>query len=79
MTALERLKEKVGQDTYNQILEVLGGEVVYFPTGGTKADNEARNSCIRRDYYGGMNYRELSRKYGLCVSQICKIVCSVMK
>lgn len=75
-TVLQRLKDEVGQDTYNKILRVLAGKTVYFPTGGTKEENQGRNEAIKKDYYSGMNYRDLSIKYGLCVSQISKIVCS---
>jgi Mor family transcriptional regulator len=78
--ALQRLKDEVGQDTYKKVLEVLAGETVYFPTGGTKEDNCRRNEKIKQDYYNrSVSYQELAKEYGLSVSQISKIVCSVAK
>lgn len=73
---LERLRDNVSEDVYNQVTEILAGYTVYFPVNGTASDKKHRNKQIKYDFYCGISCMDIAKKYGLSVSQVSKIICS---
>lgn len=74
-TALKKLRELVGSDTYNAILELLSGSTVYFPSIAGFADREERDLQLKDDFYSGRyEVAELARKYDLSISRVYKII-----
>lgn len=73
--ALKQLQTLVGETTYEEILKLLAGTTVYFPSNTEWADRDERNEKIKEDYYSGMyEIGDLARKYELSVSRIYKII-----
>jgi len=52
--------------TITEVLEEWGGSSIYIPS----MKSTFRNELILRDYKGGMQLRELAKKYSLSLSQI---------
>ena len=52
--------------TIEEVLEEWGGSSIYIPS----MKSTFRNELILRDYKGGMQLRELAKKYSLSLSQI---------
>lgn len=74
-TALKKLRELVGSDTYTAILELLSGSTVYFPAVASFTDREERDLQLKDDFYSGQyEVAELARKYDLSVSRVYKII-----
>lgn len=73
--ALKQLQTLVGEATYEEILKLLAGTTVYFPSNIEWTDRDERNEKIKEDYYSGMyEIGDLARKYELSVSRIYKII-----
>lgn len=74
MTALQRLQAALDEETFNQVLEVLAGEVVYFPAYGSHEQRRQRNQMLLADFQAGVDIPTLAKKYDVSPSQIYKIV-----
>lgn len=73
--ALKKLKELLGGETYEAVIELLAGTTVYFPANGGFTDLEERNLKIKDDFFSGdYEVTDLARKYDLSVSRIYKII-----
>lgn len=73
--ALKKLRELLGSETYEAVLELLSGTTVYFPSNAKFTDLEERNLQIKDDFFSGQyEVTELARKYDLSVSRIYKII-----
>jgi len=76
--ALGRLKELLGEDLYDKVIEELAGTTVYFPSITSNAswlDKETRNHQLREDFYSGKyEVSDLARKYDLSISRVYKII-----
>lgn len=72
--SLYLLHELLDGDTYRQVTELLAGQTVYFPLVGSTKEKQQRNREIRSDYYDGMEYPELMKKYDLGERQLRKII-----
>ena len=68
---LKRLREMLGDALFSEVCSTFDGEILYIALRGDKAE---RNAAIRLDFYRGAAADELAEKYGLSISQICKIV-----
>jgi Mor family transcriptional regulator len=62
----------VGVDSFIEICKLFGGNSMYFPTARTIL-KPVRDENIKRGF-NGSNIRELSLKYGICETQIRKIL-----
>ena len=63
--------EIVGMENFLKIIKEYGGDALYIPYYKS-LKKKARNREIRKAY-NGFNARELSKIYGLSVSQIIRI------
>ena len=63
--------EIVGMENFLKIIKEYGGDALYIPYYKS-LKKKARNREIRKAY-NGFNSRELSKIYGLSVSQIIRI------
>lgn len=74
-TALKKLRELLGEDTYQKVLDELAGATVYFPASGTPVDRNERNIQLKDDFYSGQyEIADLAHKYDLSISRIYKIL-----
>ncbi len=74
-TALKKLRELLGENTYQKVLDELAGTTVYFPASGTPADRNERNIQLKDDFYSGQyEIADLAHKYDLSISRIYKIL-----
>ncbi len=71
---LQTLRDIVGSDQFNVILERLTGEHIYFNKRVVSPSKDERDAAIKKDYYHGIDMPELVDKYGLKLSSIYKIV-----
>lgn len=62
----------VGLDNFINLCKVFGGSSMYFPTSRTIL-KPIRDENIKREF-DGSNIRDLSLKYGICETQIRKIL-----
>lgn len=62
----------VGLDNFINLCRVFGGSSMYFPTARTIL-KPVRDESIKNEF-NGANIRELSTKYGICETQIRKII-----
>lgn len=70
------LVELVGMEQFLRILDMVGGENIYFPKRET-IERPLRHRAICREFNGD-NLRQLSRKYGLterCIRNILRAGC----
>ena len=73
--ALKRLRELLGEETYQAVIQELAGVTVYFPSYSGAVDREERNLRIKDDFYSGSyEVSDLARKYDLSISRIYKII-----
>ncbi len=73
--ALKRLREIVGEDIYEEVLNALAGATVYFPSNTEWTDLDERNQQLREDYYSGLfEIGDLAKKYNLSISRVYKII-----
>ena len=73
--ALEILKEIVGDELYEKIIDELKGTTVYFPSDFEWHDKNERNVQLRNDFYSGRyEISDLAKKYNLSISHVYKIV-----
>lgn len=75
--ALKKLRELLGSETYQAVLELLAGTTVYFPSNvNIKFTGlEERNLQIKDDFFSGQyEVTDLAKKYDLSVSRIYKII-----
>lgn len=75
--ALKKLRELLGSETYQAVLELLAGTTVYFPSNVNIkfTDLEERNLQIKDDFFSGQyEVTDLAKKYDLSVSRIYKII-----
>ena len=73
--ALERIKNIIGQDKYNEVLKELSGVTVYFPADTEWQDKDKRNISLREDFYSGKyEISDLAKKYELSISRVYKII-----
>lgn len=62
----------IGIDAFIKLCRLFGGSSMYFPTARTIL-KPIRDEQIRKEF-NGSNYRDLSLKYGICETQIRKIL-----
>lgn len=62
----------VGVDSFIEICKLFGGSSMYFPTARTIL-KPVRDKNIKNEF-DGSNIRELSLRYGICETQIKKIL-----
>ncbi len=68
---VQQIVALIGEANAEKLCRAFGGESVYFPKSiVVHFDHEA----IRKDFAAGLNYRELSIKYGRTSRQIRDIV-----
>ncbi len=67
----ERAAEDVAKSIWENVSLRLGGTDVYVPLRGQ--DREARNHRIRAEF-NGRNHAELSRRFGLSVGSVYRIL-----
>lgn len=73
--ALKKLRELLGGETYEAVMELLAGTTVYFPANSRFTDLEERNLQIKDDFFSGdYDVMDLARKYDLSLSRIYKII-----
>lgn len=73
--ALEKLRNILGEATYNQVVNELAGATVYFPANAEWQDKAARNMQLREDFYSGQfEIADLAKKYDLSISCVYKII-----
>jgi Mor family transcriptional regulator len=68
----QEIEAILGRDAAWKLAQHLGGQQVYFPYWDK--DHKQRDRAIVRDRASGMNYWELSRKYGLTERRIRDIL-----
>lgn len=71
---LQILKDIVGGDQFNVILERLTGEHIYFNKRVVSPSKAERDAAIKDDFFGGLSITELADKYNLTIESIYKIV-----
>lgn len=67
--ALLALKNKVGNDTFTELMNFFRGETIYFGD-----DPEERRQNIKQDFIHGMPISELARKYKKSEDAIYRIL-----
>lgn len=73
--ALTILKELVGEEKFDTVMERLAGVTVYFPEKYEKHSKAERDIMLREDYYSGSyEISDLALKYGLSISRVYKII-----
>lgn len=73
--ALKKLRELLGSESYEAVMELLAGSTVYFPANEKFTDIEERNMQIKDDFFSGKyEVTDLARKYELSISRIYKII-----
>lgn len=71
---LEVLKNLVGDDLFQTVLEVFAGQKLSFPKNPDSIGRDARNKQIQIDYSAGRPVSDLVDEYDLSESQIYKIL-----
>ena len=71
---LEVLKNLVGDDLFQTVLEVFAGQKLSFPKNPDSIGRDARNRPIQTDYSAGRSVSDLVKKYDLSESEIYKIL-----
>lgn len=71
---LQILKDIVGGDQFNVIIEQLTGEHIYFNKRVVSPSKAERDAAIKDDFFGGLSTTELADKYNLTIESIYKIV-----
>lgn len=66
------LSELVGMEHFVKILDMAGGETIYFPKRES-LERPLRRQAIRQEF-DGYNYHQLARKYGLTERSIRHII-----
>ena len=66
------IAEVAGVRVFISLCKKFGGTSLYFPKSGS-VTRPARDMHIRSEFDGG-NYRQLACRYGLCETQVRKIV-----
>lgn len=68
----EELKQCLGENVYNRVVEQFGGRYLYFNKNKTRFENtyfklppNERNALIMRDYNSGIKVKDISVKYSL--------------
>ena len=70
---LQTLKDIVGVELFNRIIEELLGETIYIANYNGFTSKEERNDAIRKEFYHGLSVSELAEKYGMSICSIYKI------
>ena len=70
---LQMLQKLVGNDTYSNIVLLLGGNNLYIPSR-EEANRIARNKAIKEKFYGGASYEEIAAEFNLSASHIRAII-----
>lgn len=70
---LKDLRDALGFEQFKNFVELHSGETIYLPTRGEYISVDERNVAIKKDFFGGLSYRELANKYGLSIQTIYKI------
>lgn len=70
--ALNTLKNIIGSSLFSEVCEKMSGCSLYIPS--SSRNKEERNKEIRFDFYSGLNYLQIAKKYNLSLSQIYKII-----
>lgn len=70
---LNAIKKIVGDELFERIVQDLSGETVYFTNYRGFSSKLERNAAIRNDYFSGMSYEAMAKKYGLHPSTVYKI------
>ena len=74
-SAIEIIREIVGDDAFVKICSELSGRTVYFPANYEWHDKSERNLRLREDFYNGKyEIADLARKYDLSISRVYKII-----
>ena len=71
---LKTIKNIVGDDLFHLIIRCLPGETVYFADYSGYSSKSERDAAIKRDYYRGLSYQDITKKYGLHPSTVYRIV-----
>ncbi|SHH41947.1 Mor transcription activator family protein [Tepidibacter thalassicus] len=66
------IADTVGVDSFIKLCKRFGGTNMYVPTPRS-VFKPIRDANIKKEF-NGSNYRELSLKYGICETQIRKIL-----
>lgn len=73
--ALEKLRNIIGEEQYDQVVNELAGATVYFPANAEWQDKATRNQQLREDFYSGQfEIADLAKKYDLSISRVYKII-----
>jgi Mor family transcriptional regulator len=67
----EQIRELIGADGADKLMEAFGGSSIYIPNRAAIAD---RHRLIRHEFHGGADYRTLAIRYGYTESYIRRIV-----
>ena len=70
---LKDLRAALGLEQFKAFVELHSGETIYLPNRGEYISVEERNEAIKKDFFGGLSYRELANKYVLAIQTIYKI------
>jgi Mor family transcriptional regulator len=73
---LEAYRLKYGDAAYARLIYEFGGCSIRFPKyiGNFYPDKRKRNDSIRADWYSGMDFVDLQKKYGLSKDRLRKII-----
>ena len=73
---LRKIYLAIGEDAFNTLLRVAGGEITYLPKAFNlnDLDKKSRNANIKQDYYQGMSITNLIAKYQLSRATIYKAI-----
>ena len=77
MTNAERLaalREIVGADLYQAVIDVLAGTKIYFPNDTMHPDKVARDQAIKRDFANGFTYDQLAERYAVARSTVHRVL-----
>lgn len=66
-----KLSKHIGTANAKNICKTFAGDRVFFPKAYLYSQ---RNQLIKEDYYSGLHYEELSKKYGLTTRRIRDIL-----
>lgn len=71
---LKIIRKIVGDELFNTIIQRLSGETVYITDYNGFSSKKERDAAIRNDFFRGMSYKVIAKKYGLHASTIYKII-----
>lgn len=76
MLSIKKLKEVVGEDAFNELVENHAGMNVYIPKNYDERfyDRKKRNKYLRADYIAGVEIPDLMDKYKLSKTTVYKII-----